>query len=617
LTLPFRRRHHDDDGAHDRARSLASRELLEGLAEDESAWLNRHLEGCADCRRERDGFRADRELLRSLRERAPEPPRDLWARTAAALDEEARRHPRSAGARPARAGRRAQRRFGWSGLPLGAAAGVLIVVAVLGTTFVRPQVPTQTPGGSTVALNTEVPGPTPISVAALPVSFVRAAPDGSWELVISPVDEVCPRVDPECRPDLDEQPPTQLNLGSRPSTMTISPDQDKLVIGDPGDSSRPGRIVVVPIASSGPIVTIAPETAPPSSGPDATPTPDAPTADPSSPAPASPEPTPAPTPVGQLEIASGVTVVGEVAYSPDGQWLAFSARPSDGSTGPDLYLWRVGDARAAAVTSDHATYFSSWLGDRVLASRVEVVAVPNESGEPAASETPGVTAEPSPGSSLPAEPLEAHPTSFLLDPVTLAASDLGQAGVWLPVVDPSGRSVAYWSGTVRSDDGLIWGPGTGDLVLDGWSEGGPTDPGATATPVPADASADPGATPEPAVGPAGTPTTIVPGTTGAFKARFDPTGTRLAVWVGEVMGDRVGRLHLLVLDAESGAIDPDLAPLPGTPALPRFSIDQGRLAWVSPSGQDGRESAVQVLGWTDDDFGEIKTTGAQDLYILR
>jgi hypothetical protein len=89
------------------------------------------------------------------------------------------------------------------------------------------------------------------------------------------------------------------------------------------------------------------------------------------------------------------------------------------------------------------------------------------------------------------------------------------------------------------------------------------------------------------------------------------------VWVGERAADAVGRLHLLVLDAESGEIDPELAPLPGTPALPRFSIDQGRLAWVSPSGQDGNESAVQVLGWTDDDFGEVKTTGAADLYILR
>ena len=622
MTLPFRRRHHDDDGAHGRAHSLASRELLEPLDADESAWLSRHVEGCADCRRERDAFRADRELLRSLRERAPEPPRDLWARTAAALDQEARRHPRSSGPRPAREARRSPRRFGWSGLPLGAAAGILILIVVIGPTFVRPQVPQQTPGASTVAVNTGVPAPTPMSVAALPVSFIRANPDGSWELVYASIDEVCPRVNPECLPNLDEETPRQVNLGRRPSTVTISPDQDKLVVEDPGDASRPGRIVVVPVASSGPTVTTAPETAPPSSGPDATPTSDPPTPDPSSPTTASPELTPAPTPVGQVEIASGVTVVGEVAYSEDGQWLAFSAMPSDGSTGPDLYLWHVGDARALVVTSDHATYFSAWLGDQILASRVEIVATSGEPGESAAAETPGATGEAAPGSSAPAEPIEAHPSSFLLDPVTLARSDVAQAGVWLPVVDPTGRLVVYWSGTVRSDDGLTWVLGTGDLVLDGWSEDISADPEATATADPAAsadpaaASADPGATAAPQVGPAGTPTTIVPGTTASFKARFDPTGTRLAVWVDEDATDDLGRLHLLVLDAGSGAIDPELAPLPGTPALPRFSIDQGRLAWVSPSGQDGNESAVQVLGWTKDDFGEIKTTGARDLYIL-
>jgi hypothetical protein len=58
-------------------------------------------------------------------------------------------------------------------------------------------------------------------------------------------------------------------------------------------------------------------------------------------------------------------------------------------------------------------------------------------------------------------------------------------------------------------------------------------------------------------------------------------------------------------------------PLAGTPALSRFSIDDGRLAWVTPSGQDGQESSVQVLGWKGDDFGEIQTIPARDLFIVR
>ena len=72
-----------------------------------------------------------------------------------------------------------------------------------------------------------------------------------------------------------------------------------------------------------------------------------------------------------------------------------------------------------------------------------------------------------------------------------------------------------------------------------------------------------------------------------------------------------------MLDPVTGAIDTDVAPLPGAPALRRFSIDVGRLAWVSPSGQDGQESAVQVLGWARDEFGEIRTIPAKDLYIVR
>jgi hypothetical protein len=102
-----------------------------------------------------------------------------------------------------------------------------------------------------------------------------------------------------------------------------------------------------------------------------------------------------------------------------------------------------------------------------------------------------------------------------------------------------------------------------------------------------------------------------------FKAKFDPSGTRLAVWVAEQLGADVGRLHLVILDRAAGTIDAGPQPLPGAPALRRFSIDRGRLAWVSPSGQNGEESAVQVLGWSEHEFGEIRTNSARDLFIVR
>jgi hypothetical protein len=317
-------------------------------------------------------------------------------------------------------------------------------------------------------------------------------------------------------------------------------------------------------------------------------------------------------------------MVGEAAYSSDSKWLAFSARPSDGSTGPDLYLWSVGQPTAIAVTSNHRTYFSTWLGDRILASSVDDVVAPTGSALPAESALPTEipTIEPTAApSNSPAPAVEAHPSSFLLDPATLTRTEITQPDVWMPVVDPTGRFVAYWSGTLAATaDGIDWQLATGRLVLDGWSDGAPeptTGPTAEPTDAPAVGSEAPVASPVPALGPVGTPVEVVTGATAAFKAKFDPSGSRLAIWAGEQVDATVGRLHLIVLDPATGAIQPDIAPLPGAPALKRFSIDEGRLAWVSPSGQDGQESAVQVLGWSADQFGEIRTVPARDLYIVR
>ena len=87
------------------------------------------------------------------------------------------------------------------------------------------------------------------------------------------------------------------------------------------------------------------------------------------------------------------------------------ARPSDGSAGPDIYVWRVGDQLADVVTNDHASVFASWAGDRLIGSRV------------AASTTGEITAQ-----------------SFFLDPASGDETAI-DGGAWRPVVDPtdSGR----------------------------------------------------------------------------------------------------------------------------------------------------------------------------------
>ena len=624
MTLPFRRRHHDDETAHDRARALTAHEMLESLPDDAAAWLAGHLEGCAECRRDREGYLADRELLRAVRERTPEPPRDLWARTSAALDREAGQRGRR-GAAPSR---------GWRGLPFGAVAGALIVAVVIGvSSFPRPIPPNATPGGSQVAVVTSEPQPTPFGIDAPPVAWVQAGEDGAWELRIGSVDTVCPRTRPACQALGADDPGTPVNLGSAPTGVTFSPDQDQLVVESRGEGTAPDRIFVVSVPVTGPSVTPTPPVTP-TDGPTDTAGPIV-TADPTTPSsepPGSPGPTPM-TPDGAVEIASGVVVVGETAYSDDGTWLAFSARPSDGSTGPDLYLWKVGEPLAIPVTADHQTYFSAWLDGRVLASRIEVasptptpsagasadpLATPTLDPSAGASDEPSSTA-PSGAPSAAPEPTEGNPVSFLLDPATLVRTDVAQAGVWLPVVDPTGRFVVYWSGTlVSTADGLDWQLGNGELVLDGWSQDAAPDPSAQPSPETSEDPADSGAPGEqPAFGPAGDPVPVVDETPASFTAKFDPTGTRLAVWVGEQLDATVGRLHLLVLDPETGAIDADQHPLPGAPALRKFTIERGRLAWVSPSGQDGQESSVQVLGWLRNQFGEIRTIPARDLLIVR
>jgi hypothetical protein len=621
MTLPFRGRHNDGEASHDRARSLSSEGLLQPLAEDDAAWLARHVESCGACRSETEAWLADHQLLQALKDRTPEPPRDLWARTSAAIDRETR------GSRRRRtlteSGRSAGRDV-WRGLPLGAAAGALVVAIVVGASLVQTVQPNATPGNTQVANVTDRPQPTNLEIAnAGRVGWIRQAEDGTWELVLTDVEEVCPRAKAGCEA-LGEDSTARLDLGDA-TGLTISPNDRQLVVQSPGDASKPGKVYVVPVPSAGPSSTPTPPAteAPTGSAVIVTPPPASPGGSPI----VTPSATPDTSPPGAIEIASGVTLVGEAAYSADGQWLAFSARPADSSAGPDLYLWQVGDAEATKVTDDQQTYFSSWHDGRVLASRV---IVPAEPVEPGASGEPGSTAEPTPAatpqtpSSTPAAsdaaPEPVQPSSFLLDPATRVRTDLTQPDVWLPVVDPAGRFTVYWSGALLpSADGLGWQLGEGELVLDEWLEAGeaPTATSAPAATSNADATADPSAAPAVVVGPAGSQVAIAVGGIATFQAKFDPAGFRVAVWAADAADAEVGRLHLVVLDPDTGTVDATVAPLPGAPALRRFSIDHGRLAWVSPRGQDGQESAVQVLGWSGRDFGEIQTIPAKDLFIVR
>jgi len=625
MTLPFRRRHHDAEAGHDRARQLWSIGMIEPLDERDASWLDAHLEGCSECRLERQAQLEDRSLLRSLRDQPIEPPRDLWARTAAAIEREAARQSRGGLGLPVPNLVPARAR-----LPLGVLSGVLVVLVVVAVSvapLTTPQTATGSPSGG-VAVVTPEPGSSPLVVAAADVTYVQESTDGSIRIIHAPVDKVCPTEKSGCAPLEQQTQSSPLDLGAPPQALVISPGRDQLVVAAGKDGSHAGSVIVVPVPT--PVASGTPEasasaTASPTQGATSTPASSSPSTAPPTPA-GTAEPTPIPTPQGAHSILEGVVLVGEARYSPDGRWLAFSAEPIDGKTGPDLYVWNGTDATATPVTTDHATYFSSWYGDQILASRFTFT-MPSIAPDPSAS----------PGASLAPAVVEAMPFSFIFDPATGQTQPLAKPDVWLPTVDQSKRFVTYWQGS------LLLGPdltsvrlGIGHLVLDGWLQ--PLgQPGPNASGGPVSASREPEATPPtpttgasgsaggplptaaPPVGPAGTPIELVAGPITVFDARFDPSGTHLAVWVADASDPTasVGSLQLIVLDRDHGRLDPRPSPLPSVRALKGVSIDEGRVAWVTPPGQDGNQSTVQVLAWSKDDFGQVETDPGMHLTIVR
>ena len=306
------------------------------------------------------------------------PPRDLWARTAAAIDAEAGssrrrlriagpRHPAlGAGPRRGLRGHRRRRELGAAqrhhrgprpDRPRGDRAGhgarpgrdhhpepqrrpgardrrrrrgLSRSPPTPATSRHRRSPPPRSPGSPTATTSTR--------------SCRRAATGSWWCSATRPGPTACswcrsgPRAwtrrhRPRIRPTSRSRP--------RPTSPTESPEDPSPTPAPTEDSSDE------PTASDEPAETPSPE-----------PT-DEPTPDPT------PEVEVTPTTDGAIEIASDVVVVGSVAaYNDDGSRFAFTARPADGSAGPDVYVWNPSDARARAVTDDHASGLRGLAGQR-------------------------------------------------------------------------------------------------------------------------------------------------------------------------------------------------------------------------------------------------------------
>jgi hypothetical protein len=286
-------------------------------------------------------------------------------------------------------------------------------------------------------------------------------------------------------------------------------------------------------------------------------------------------------------ILDGYEIVGRgPEFSADGGLVAFSARPVDHSTGPDVFIWRSGQEQARAVTSRHADLFAGWFGQKILVSEIAA----------------GTCADATTGG---ADTIKT--TSCLFDP---ASGDIQRIDRPMLVagVDPTGRYLVYWSGTVEFDTvSGLWQPGKGELYFDRWADLtlDPASPGArpTASPGPtATESVAPSRAPDLSPSPAAEPTTVAteapsrqPGTQGSpepsatadigaktpeptqsvlpqllsvaaapasvrlWAVRWDAAGENVAVWVADTGSAKIGRLSVFSIDPASGLPSPTMA----------------------------------------------------------
>jgi hypothetical protein len=645
--------------AHERARMLAADVIDVELEPHEAEWLEGHLSACLDCRAVADDYREIHAELRSLA--MPEPPRDLWARTAAALDaadaSSRKRAPgRTRGSQPGRPS---------SSRPLigtAVAVGLVLVVTAVSvmsqSPIVRPVSPTTGPGVIAAATSATSPASAkPVSPLAVVdgTSYWMSSSGGVYQ--INGGATQCTAGSGGCTVASG----TSQTLGSISSDSAVSaaiaPDakqaavwtDDKIAIMTLGAQSQ---TVALDLLTAPPTAPATPKptptlTAPPTPTPTAPATPStsaetAPTAtapaitpDLASIAPTvaptlaiTPEPATSKAPLasGSVAILTGYQIVGrDPEFSADGTMVAFAARPVDHSTGPDVFIWRSGQDRARPVTFRHAGLFAGWFGGQVLVSEISSPRASAGATPPAAS--PSEAPSPTPAGAADTFGV----ASYLFDPTTGIALAINRP-MLLPAVDPTGRFLVYWTGTVQFDPvSGLWQPGNGDLYFDSWSdltltpaslgdesEANPT-PSAVATSSPPlapsaspalgeKATAGPSApprlpattepspvltdkatdsppietqTPAPTVQPQLLPVASGAGAVFDWIVRWDRSGQFVAIWAADPSSLSIGRLTLFSIDGGSGRLNVNEPRLGAEKVLSTIAFDNSTLVYVS------------------------------------
>jgi hypothetical protein len=437
--------------AHETARRLAAEALDRRLSFAEGTWLAEHLRSCAGCRAVAGEYGAIHDELRAMPR--PEPPRDLWARTSAGLDEVDRARTRRSGApRAIRLGR-----LGWAS-SLVSVLAVAIVLAAAGISAITPGKPAPTsPSASRTSQIAAATSPVVTSQDAVSVvggtSYWLSPDNGVYQ--IKGGSAGCSGNAPSCT--LTSSQSSVLGSVSSTSSVSvvISPSASQAAVWN-GD-----KVVVMPLSSEQPasvsidLLTPAPAAASgtprptPPATPAETPTPEASPGATESAAPAiTPASTPAPGSTGPTDILEGYAVVGRSPqFSPDGKWLAFSARAVGRNSGSDVFVWRTGWPGARQVSSTNVDLFAGWLGERILVSDF----------------TPGSASGSTGAANVTAR-------SYIYDPVADSVRRIPRS-MLLPVVDPTGRYVVYWAGTVALDPTSgLWMAERGDLYFDLWDD---------------------------------------------------------------------------------------------------------------------------------------------------
>ena len=612
---------------HLRSRQALAERLDHPLEPAAEVSLEAHLATCGPCRSVAQAYDAQRKALRELH--PPEPPRDLWARTATALDHEV--------------GRR-------TGAPrlvaLGSLASLgLVLVVALGASGLGPFTVTRPEFA------------TPFPVTPQPVAYLTT--DGNQITIYqTQVSAVCPASAPDCTdPGPSPRPVARVALDAALSPRDLALAADGNLAITARDSL--GRAIYSVVALPGSEAT---DTASPSVSARSTasgrPGSTSSASLPSAVASGSPSPTVLPSSADLADatpqqLLSDVIAAGApAAWSPDGTILAFSARPADGSAGPDVYVWQVGATAVKALTQDHNSYFASWDGQRIVISRTPAtpIAARSTSSHPSAGHA-SATATPA-ASAAAAPPLAA--VTMLLDPATGAAQRVALADAWLPAVDPTGHLVVFWSGTLTAHGPTV-DLTAGSLFIADWSAATGLPPVATPSPSQAEAaesagigSATPTASPSPtasaSAGDAG-PTPPLTGPTAAARTprptgstgpattspvapsssaaaaspsdaaqpvtqtgtdvtdwlvRWAPDGSAYGIWTADAPGSDAGTLT--VVAAAGPLTGQDLLGL--TPAQRAFSLSDGRVAWVTPDSI-AQTGDLRVVTWGADGPGGV------------